>query len=435
MDTADPSTTSPGDPSRPPLFLESRRRPGSKWSWPARAAFMFTGVVLPIICFAISLPDPPEWQSGNLQDYAQLLLAHKPSVPLYPFLLYNMTCMTLLVFAPGRFVKSFVVRFGIYTGVLLAVQYWVVFVIALAGDANPFAAVSAAALYSSLAVFIPSLIACGLVLLLRRFGWTILGLIVTLVFVLSIALGIATGTPSLIFPFLVFILCLACSIPWAVACYGIMAIYVARHSGVKRFRFSLAQLLGVVTWLAAFLGACRTSVLWMLQEYAKLPTTPPEGCYVSTAAARGHCRLVGAEEYAAPSGKVYRVNDQMRYLKAAELLLAALSPPAHRTCRRVYDRIGPVLAARLAHPLLADAAYLSLKPAEWSCRAGLALLLPDRGQSIRRLYRPEASRSSTCRAAAPGKPARAPLDAGSTTCPPQDTRRPAPEKCFGTKAP
>ena len=398
---------------------------------------MFTGVVLPIICFAISLPDQPEWQSGNLQDYAQLLLSHKPSVPLYPFLLYNMTCMTLLVFAPGRFVKSFVVRFGIYTGVLLALQYWVVFVIALGGGVNPFAAVLFAVLHFSLAVFIPSLIGCGIPLLLRRFGWTILGLIVTLVFVLGIAHAVATGAPSLIFgfPFLVFILCLGCSTPWAVASYSAMAVYAFRNSGVKRLRFSLAQLLGVVTWLAAFLGACRTSVLWMLQEYAMLPTTPPEDCYVSTAAARGHRRLVGAEEYAAPSGKVYRVNDQVRYLKAAELLLAALSPPAHRTCRRVYDRIGPVLAARLAHPLLADAAYLSLKPAEWLCRAGLTLLLPDRGQSIRGLYRPDSDRSSTCPAAAPGKPARAPLDAGSTTCPPQDTRRPAPEKCFGTKAP
>ena len=185
-----------------------------------------------------------------------------------------------------------------------------------------------------------------------------------------------------------------------------MAIYAARHSGVKRLRFSLARLLGVVTWLAAYLGAWRTSVLLMLQEYAKLPTTPPEDCYVSTAAARGHRRLVGAEEYAAPTGKAYRVNNQMRYLKAAELLLAALSPPAHRTCRRVYDRIGPVLAGMLIHPLLADAAYLSLKPAEWLCRAALALLLPDRGQSFRDLYRPDPDRTSTCRAAAPGEPAK-----------------------------
>lgn len=33
--------------------------------------------------------------------------------------------------------------------------------------------------------------------------------------------------------------------------------------------------------------------------------------------------------------------------------------------RRVYDYIGPRLARRLVHPLLADAAYLLLKPFEW----------------------------------------------------------------------
>ena len=77
----------------------------------------------------------------------------------------------------------------------------------------------------------------------------------------------------------------------------------------------------------------------------------------------------------------------MRYLKAAELLLAGISPTAHRVCRRIYDLIGPKLAATLIHPLLADAAYLTLKPAEWLSRVALALLLPGRREAIRRIYR------------------------------------------------
>jgi hypothetical protein len=142
----------------------------------------------------------------------------------------------------------------------------------------------------------------------------------------------------------------------------------------------------VLTWLAAYLGAWRTSFNWMLQEYAKLPTTPPQDCYVSTAAARGHRRLVRARESLGPCGEVGRVNDQMCYLKAAELLLACISPSGHRICRRIYDRIGPRLAAWLFHPLLADAAYLSLKPLEWLSRVGLALWLPARGELIRSIY-------------------------------------------------
>jgi hypothetical protein len=33
--------------------------------------------------------------------------------------------------------------------------------------------------------------------------------------------------------------------------------------------------------------------------------------------------------------------------------------------RAIYDRIGPTMAAALVHPLLADLAYVLLKPAEW----------------------------------------------------------------------
>ena len=129
------------------------------------------------------------------------------------------------------------------------------------------------------------------------------------------------------------------------------------------------------------------SYLVMLQEYAKLPKTPPGNCYICTAAARGHRRLVRSEERLLPGGTVRRVNDQTRYFKAAELLLAAVSPGGHRLCRRIYDCLGPRLAALLIHPVVADVAYLSLKPLEWAVRAGLALLLPECHASIKRLYR------------------------------------------------
>ncbi len=390
MDTPQPSTTPPDHPHRSGLSLDFLRLPeGSRWSRPAAVALMFTGVVLPFICFAISFPSGPEWQSGNLYDYAQLLLAHKPASPLYPFLLYNMTCITLLVCNPGRFVKSFVVRLGVYTGVLLALQYSLVFVIAL-GDTGPEELLTAG-LCSLLAVVVPWAVGWLIVFLFRKFGAVLLILIALLTGLGVILVWVLTESEidDVLVPmvFIPCVLCLLCAAPWATAAYGAMAVYALRNSGVKRLRFSLGRLMGIVTWLAAFLGAWRTSVLLMFQEYAKLPTEPPEGCYVCTAAARGHRRLVGAEYHATASGRVYRVTGQMRYLKAAELLLAALSPPAHRLCRRAYDLIGPPLAAALVHPLLADAAYLSLKPAEWLCRAGLGLLLPGHRELIRKIYR------------------------------------------------
>jgi hypothetical protein len=180
--------------------------------------------------------------------------------------------------------------------------------------------------------------------------------------------------------------CLLCATPWAVASYTAMSVSLFRDGGAERLRFTLGQLLGVVAWAAAWLGAWRGSFLWMLHEYSRLPTSPPPDCYVSTAAARGHPRLVHGRRRVSPHGDMHVVNAQMCTLKAAELLLASLSPGAHRACRWAYDRIGPTLASALVHPLLADAAYLALKPAEWLARAVLALLVPAQQDLIRRLY-------------------------------------------------
>ena len=62
---------------------------------------MAAGVVIPAACFLIGFPERPYWQSGDHCDYAQLLLGRLGCVPLYPFLLYSMVCLTLLAGGPG----------------------------------------------------------------------------------------------------------------------------------------------------------------------------------------------------------------------------------------------------------------------------------------------------------------------------------------------
>lgn len=91
-----------------------------------------TGVILPFICFGISFPDRPDWQSGTLDAYAKLLLSHGASMPIYPFLLYSMTSMVLLFANPARYRENAWVRFGIFSGVLVAAEYWLIFQFAFA---------------------------------------------------------------------------------------------------------------------------------------------------------------------------------------------------------------------------------------------------------------------------------------------------------------
>ena len=133
---------------------------------------------------------------------------------------------------------------------------------------------------SLLAVLVP----IGLVLLLRFLARKFdISDILPIGVALIVLLFVFTG------PMAVFV-CLLCATPWAVASYTAMSILLFRGGGAQRLRFTLAQLMGIVAWLAAWLGAWRGSLLWMLHEYSRLPMSPPDDCYVSTAAARGHRR-------------------------------------------------------------------------------------------------------------------------------------------------
>jgi len=350
------------------LALESGKGNVLPSTNPVGGGQLFGGVVLPVICFAISFPDRPDWQSGNLDAYAQLLLSHTASIPLYPFLLYSMSSMVLLSANPARFQENAFVRLGVFSGVLVAAEYWLVFQFAMSG---PFIA---QVILSALAAFLPWGIWRIFRLLHGKYREWMIGIAIIVLFLLAAAS----------FPVAVFA-CLWCSTPWALAAYFITSFYLICGSTAK-LRFSLAQLLGFVSWFAAHCGAWRLSFLWMLEEYSRLPTTPPQRCFVCTAVASGHPRVVQGEDYFAPNGTAFRVNDQLRILKAFELLLVSISPKSHFVCRWIYDRLGPRLAALLVHPLLADVGYLLLKPVEWTALVCLRLAISGELGLIYRLY-------------------------------------------------
>ena len=333
---------------------------------------LFGGVILPIICFAISYPERPDWQSGNPDAYAQLLLSHTASIPLYPFLLYSMTSMVLLFANPARFRENALVRLGAFTGVLVAAEYWLIFQVAMSGPSI------GQMILSALAAFLPWGIWRFFGLLHGKYRQWIVGIAITLLFVLALVF-VSVFVPVAI------LTCLWCSTPWAFAAYFITSFCLIRGSKAK-LRFTLAQLLGFVSWFAAHCGAWRLSFLWMLEEYSRLPTTPPQGCFVCTAVASGHPRVVHCEYYVAPNGTVYRVNNQLRVLKAFELLLVSISPKSHLACRWIYDRLGPRLAAMLVHPVLADLGYFVLKPVEWIALGCLRLAISGKLGLIYSLY-------------------------------------------------
>ena len=322
-----------------------------------RLAWAFAGVILPMICFAIGYPDQPAWQSGRVKDYAALLMSHQASLPLYPILIGSVVSLALLALRPARFAKNGWVWLGILGGVVLAVEYWLLFQAAM-GDLGTrwwlpkrcFLALFLSAIAVAVPWFGGAWIIWGIGRLSTKYkvaAITALGLILLI------------GLPNAA------VLSLICSTPWAVAAYGSAAVWLVRQRKTPYLRFTLAQLLAAVTWLSVNFALWRTAFQLMLVKYASLPLQPPHDCFVCSAAARGHRWIVRSEPYLCDDGKVYVANDQLRTLKAFELMIAVLSPALHRAMRRGYNRVGPLLAAALSHPLAADAAYFTLKPLEW----------------------------------------------------------------------
>lgn len=105
---------------------------------------------------------------------------------------------------------------------------------------------------------------------------------------------------------------------------------------------------------------------WAHSVYTKLPDTQPTlDCFVVTAAARGHRRLVGPFTVIEHNGHPREANAQLIALWRFEEHWRKHSPRSHAAFRMIYNRIGPLVAARITSPWIADLVYFALKPVQW----------------------------------------------------------------------
>ena len=94
-------------------------------AWYGRFLYAFVTIITPAIAFTMHHSSPvgmAEWQSGT-DAYLEILLGGDINQMFYPFILYAIASMILLLIAPQRFAPYFAVRLGIYTGTILVVQY------------------------------------------------------------------------------------------------------------------------------------------------------------------------------------------------------------------------------------------------------------------------------------------------------------------------
>lgn len=317
------------------------------------------------------------------------MLTARAGWPFYPLLLFCMAAIGYYAARLEQAAERFWVRLGLYGGALLAWQY--VFLVYFASPLDE-PLQNAPLILVALMAMIPIAAALAVVLALlgallleaaKSIGWLQSGAICILIVVL---VGLAAVSDVQWAQVTLFFALLFVAVPgplFTALAYSFAAYQVAFSRG--RYRFRISHLLIGTGWAAAQLAAWRKSMDLAIAVYAQLPTEDPR-CYVCTAAAQGHARFVRSRPIVAHDGRIASVNAQLQTLKAAELALIVVAPRCHRRLRRLYNRLGPPLARRLKNPWLADAAYVSLKPAEWLARLLLRNVLRVDAEQIRQLY-------------------------------------------------
>ena len=370
--------TSPVEPAKPKHRLSGQ----------ARFKMGATGIMFPTLALLISsgnaVVGTPHWQSGKIDQYVAMLLSWPGYGPFLPLVTYSMLSLLVWLWRDGM-LRHFVVRLGLYTGVILTIQFTVLLMIV--DPSAAWALLIAAPIFGvgqAAVVF-------GVVYLarnVRRFSIRYL-LIITTVAAIAIAwiksMGglVSFAQATLAIPVVGAIASPVLS-TITMSRAALHAIEMGQSRWIERAVAAVWEvILGWGVWIVGMVVAWRIAVEIMLNEYAKLPVTRP-GCYVASAAAHGHPAWVKSQWV---DGISMPVNDQLRRLKFLEIAIKAASPKLHRHARTVYDYIGPKMAA-LCHRSrwLSDAAYLLLRVPE-AFAVTIQVIFRFRAHLVHSLYR------------------------------------------------
>jgi hypothetical protein len=335
-------------------------------------------IAMPTIAFGATELFGPEWQDGNLNSYVALLLTPEASWIFFPLLAFSIVCYIVLLINPTRYASYFLVRFGVYTGALLAMQFSILSALIFFHNGNLFFSIILTILWIS-PIFISK------VYPLVQLGEMLKKTIIILLSILAVVGLIASiWTSFAVLPFVFILMVVTTAAPfWILLIYLQAATWLFNNYELK---ISIQKGFGIFAWIAVYAIAWRYDILKMYELYAALPPQPPPDCYIATAAAQGHPRFVGSHTVQRAGGLSMQVNGQLQRLKCAELALLAISPRVHGVLRRIYDVAGKALARWMTNPFVADVAYLLLKPAEWFAIFILKNIVPEIEAVSRRIY-------------------------------------------------
>jgi hypothetical protein len=138
--------------------------------------------------------------------------------------------------------------------------------------------------------------------------------------------------------------------------YSVRAVQLIKAAHLAFGTYLISLVCSLPFWLASW--------LWSRSLYTSLPDQAPSSCFIVTAAGQGHVAFVGTHIEVERNGRTLFVNQQLITFWQFENRLRSCAPRSHRLLRCVYNRVGPVIAAWIKSPWLADFVYLALKPLE-----------------------------------------------------------------------
>ncbi|TWU48615.1 hypothetical protein Poly51_45160 [Rubripirellula tenax] len=342
-----------------------------------RVKFFLTGVIYPLFAILLSFDGPAVvgtvWQSGEWGDYAAMLMTWPGFGPFLPFVGLCMVALSAYVFRPALS-ESVYVRFGVYVGVVIALQFLVITTVMSGLFTFVFAVV---------VLPVQAAIIYGLGIVVSRMGRFTIRHLLILTAAVAVLIAIVRWLQISQEVYLVSVagFCVAASAPVLCLVTFVRAAKRMFRQGAVSGIHPIVRFCVPWAWFVAWFFSWKLAIDIMFDEYAKLPTSP--NCYVCSAAAHGHAVLVRSVPR---TGDRVLVNEQMQQLKFLEFAMEAGFPRFHRLVRRIYDRFGPPIAQRCKrHIWLADASFVVFWPLQCISRA-VAFLTRVPQSRIKRLY-------------------------------------------------
>ncbi len=294
-----------------------------------------------------------DWQNGEPLSWVTMTPMAPAVVPLLPFLLFGWICMVWSAISPATAKRSVTAWAGLGTGVLMGLQFTLVVAI---GQADGAVTGGAGMLGVQAIGFAGAAFLLWIALLASRHPlkdapvWVFV-LIGFVLFILVLAVTYKAGVGGLSIVLLPLLLAVLVAAPASIAAFLVAGYMLTRHDRRDElapsrriwFILSLIAAANLLAWIVVRLQA------WSL--YKQLPTTPPQYCFVATAASG--------------SARSRRTNHrQLRTLQTFESLVAARHPSLHQRLRGPYNLAGPGVAEMTKRLKLEGVVHALLRPVE-----------------------------------------------------------------------